>query len=340
MSAPSSDASQQLRELFLAFDADADGRISFSELCALLKSAGAYESDQQAKELMKRLDLNADGVISLDEFMGCYSLFSGDAADGDAAGGAGAGVSPALPSKSLAAAPLGSLSAPQHPRRLFLRSSSTSLLMGHHRSPSHAGSEAAAVSASSSAGAAAGAAATPASSGTAAARPAAASTSSASSPHTGTELKRELAATFSGTGVHTLGAPARRRPEELDAMTRDLRQVSCFVRLVASDWLGSLAARVPRRSGLRISCVLNRIHAPPFGSSRRTICAGGCKSSHTAAAAAATRPRPPPPRPRTTPVPRLSAPEQDSQAQQAEREEACTHAKRQRAARARVWAAH
>ncbi|MFC4562520.1 EF-hand domain-containing protein [Nocardiopsis mangrovi] len=66
---------------FNLVDTDGDGRISATELVALMKALGDEVTDEQAAEAVARLDSSGDGLISLEEFAAYLST--------DRAGGAG-----------------------------------------------------------------------------------------------------------------------------------------------------------------------------------------------------------------------------------------------------------
>lgn len=62
-------SSEELRVMFGTFDADGSGKISASELLAILTRAGGGKAMAlaDAEELIKAVDVNGDGELDLDE---------------------------------------------------------------------------------------------------------------------------------------------------------------------------------------------------------------------------------------------------------------------------------
>ncbi|XP_068663741.1 probable calcium-binding protein CML10 [Aristolochia californica] len=61
--------SDDLRHVFDKFDANGDGKISLSELDAMLRCLGCQGTPDEAEAMMQAADLDGDGFISLDEFI-------------------------------------------------------------------------------------------------------------------------------------------------------------------------------------------------------------------------------------------------------------------------------
>ncbi|XP_068661190.1 calcium-binding protein CML24-like [Aristolochia californica] len=61
--------SDDLRHVFDKFDANGDGRISLSELDAMLRCLGCQDTPEEVEAMMQVADLDRDGFISLEEFI-------------------------------------------------------------------------------------------------------------------------------------------------------------------------------------------------------------------------------------------------------------------------------
>ncbi|PON49801.1 Parvalbumin [Trema orientale] len=60
--------SEELRRVFNQFDSNGDGKISMTELDAVLKALGTSSSSIDLHRVMEDLDSDHDGFISIDEF--------------------------------------------------------------------------------------------------------------------------------------------------------------------------------------------------------------------------------------------------------------------------------
>ncbi|XP_058195648.1 probable calcium-binding protein CML18 [Rhododendron vialii] len=70
----------ELKEVFNKFDANGDGKISFTELVDVMKALGSGSStDDDVKKMMDEIDTDRDGFISLDEFADFWSKGSATA---------------------------------------------------------------------------------------------------------------------------------------------------------------------------------------------------------------------------------------------------------------------
>ncbi|EPS69688.1 hypothetical protein M569_05080, partial [Genlisea aurea] len=68
----------ELEQVFKKFDADGDGKISVSDLSAILKSLGSTASKCDAASVMSELDVDGDGFIDLKEFKAFHCRGGGD----------------------------------------------------------------------------------------------------------------------------------------------------------------------------------------------------------------------------------------------------------------------
>uniref|UniRef100_A0A7N0VM59 EF-hand domain-containing protein n=1 Tax=Kalanchoe fedtschenkoi TaxID=63787 RepID=A0A7N0VM59_KALFE len=69
---PSSNAEAQieeLRQVFKKFDVNGDGKISSSELGAMITSLGQTATDEEIQKMLLESDKDGDGFISLEEFI-------------------------------------------------------------------------------------------------------------------------------------------------------------------------------------------------------------------------------------------------------------------------------
>jgi len=78
---PPSPLVKELSATFVVFDRDSDGRISKSELGAVLSSLGDNLSDSELDELMAKVDGDGDGFIDLQEFIDFHTQKSGRTSD-------------------------------------------------------------------------------------------------------------------------------------------------------------------------------------------------------------------------------------------------------------------
>lgn len=63
------DSEEELRELFMIFDANGSGGISSAEIRYVLKVLGENFTDDEIDELMGEADKDGDGYLNFDEFM-------------------------------------------------------------------------------------------------------------------------------------------------------------------------------------------------------------------------------------------------------------------------------
>ncbi|GFY93695.1 calcium-binding EF-hand family protein [Actinidia rufa] len=70
----------EVEQVFKKFDTDGDGRISVSELRAVLKALGSETSTEEVGRVMAEIDKDGDGSIDLNEFAEFHRR---GAADGD-----------------------------------------------------------------------------------------------------------------------------------------------------------------------------------------------------------------------------------------------------------------
>ncbi|XP_073042447.1 probable calcium-binding protein CML18 [Primulina eburnea] len=68
---------EELREVFKKFDANGDGKISLSELGAVLNGLGSKTTEDEVERIMSELDIDGDGFIDLNEFK-AFHLVGGD----------------------------------------------------------------------------------------------------------------------------------------------------------------------------------------------------------------------------------------------------------------------
>jgi calcium-binding protein CML len=80
---------KELTATFVVFDRDADGRISKSELGAVLSSLGDELNESELDELMAKVDGDGDGHIDLQEFISFHTEKSGRASDASQASSTG-----------------------------------------------------------------------------------------------------------------------------------------------------------------------------------------------------------------------------------------------------------
>ncbi|XP_058082253.1 polcalcin Cup a 4-like [Magnolia sinica] len=66
--------SNDLRQVFDKYDANGDGKISSSELQAMLRCLGSPGTDEEVESMMQAADLNMDGYISLEEFISVNTM--------------------------------------------------------------------------------------------------------------------------------------------------------------------------------------------------------------------------------------------------------------------------
>ncbi|CAL9114477.1 probable calcium-binding protein CML18 [Musa acuminata AAA Group] len=58
----------ELEKVFARFDADGDGRISASELAAVLRALGSDPSPDEIRDMIAEMDADRDGFVDLQEF--------------------------------------------------------------------------------------------------------------------------------------------------------------------------------------------------------------------------------------------------------------------------------
>ncbi|XP_077241124.1 putative calcium-binding protein CML25 [Tasmannia lanceolata] len=60
---------EELKDVFRKFDANGDGKISWSELGSIMGSLGQPATEEELQRMVKEVDFDGDGFIDLDEFI-------------------------------------------------------------------------------------------------------------------------------------------------------------------------------------------------------------------------------------------------------------------------------
>ncbi|KAL0266997.1 UNVERIFIED_CONTAM: hypothetical protein PYX00_009385 [Menopon gallinae] len=67
---------KELRDAFMVFDKDGDGRITKDELGRVMRSLGQFATEEELQQMLKEIDFDGDGHFSFEEFV--QLLLGGD----------------------------------------------------------------------------------------------------------------------------------------------------------------------------------------------------------------------------------------------------------------------